>query len=171
MNESSTDSSTVAGGELAPPSRLGASLIGPSESWQALLSIIPRGRGNPKNRSESPLELITQRLAVQCGGDLFSVVIVFSESQQAVRADGRHADDGNGPQGRQPPRDHAAPSRSPNVRLVERLRTKPDATPPTSAPVAPSAAGTAASPPAPATITPPVPTSTLTASAAAQSNP
>lgn len=57
----------------------------------------------PKNGLEVSFRVITERHAGECGGDCLSVVCcvsVYSESQQAVCAYGRHVDHGDGPQRR-----------------------------------------------------------------------
>lgn len=80
-----------------------------------------------------------------------------SESQQAVRADGRHVDDGNGPQGRQPARDDAAAPQPPALRVAERPGPEPHAQ---FRPASPSAAPSAARPPTPPPPTPKPPPAT-----------
>jgi hypothetical protein len=71
---------------------------------------------------------------------------VYSEIKQAVRADGRDVDDGNGPQGRQSARDDAAAPRPPVVRVAS-PHARPRPAPAPDAPPAPAAA--AAPPPTP----------------------
>lgn len=94
---------------------------------------------------------------------------MLSESQQAVLADGRDADYGNGPEGWQFARDDAAAPRPAIVRLPGLAGPRPHARPrPASPSAAPPTPGAADAPPASAASAPPAAPATAPARAAAQ---